>query len=80
MLREHRLPPFSRAPALDDLLCCVEAFKARIGLAIAFSALAGLAVTPGPAVPFYRIVALGVAVMMASLPFGCSCGWVEELK
>ena len=43
-----------------------DLFKLRIGLVIGFTAVAGLAVTPGPALSGWRILALALAVTMAS--------------
>jgi protoheme IX farnesyltransferase len=41
-------------------------FKLRIGAAIALCAIAGLATTPGPALPSWKIVVLTVAVFLSS--------------
>jgi protoheme IX farnesyltransferase len=41
-------------------------FKLRIGAAIALCAIAGLATTPGPALPSWKIVVLAVAVFLSS--------------
>jgi protoheme IX farnesyltransferase len=41
-------------------------FKLRIGAAIALCAIAGLATTPGPALPSWKIVVLAVAVLLSS--------------
>lgn len=45
-------------------------FKLRIGVVIAFTALAGLAVTPGRAVAWREIAALGLSVLIASAAAG----------
>ncbi len=45
-------------------------FKLRIGFTIAFTALAGLAITPGPGLETWQIVALAVAVLMSSASAG----------
>jgi len=45
-------------------------FKLRIGVAIAFTALAGIAVTPGRALGAAEIAALGFAVLIASAAAG----------
>ena len=47
-----------------------DVFKLRIGLVIGFTALAGVAVTPGPALPGWQIAALALAVTMASAAAG----------
>ncbi|MEI6986075.1 MAG: heme o synthase [Rhodospirillaceae bacterium] len=52
--------------------------KLRIGVAIAFSALAGLAVTPGPAVHGWTAAALVLSVMMASAAAGAFNQYVER--
>jgi protoheme IX farnesyltransferase len=53
-------------------------FKLRIGVAIALSALAGLAVTPGPAVPSWKIALLAAAVLLSSASAGAFNQWVER--
>ena len=53
-------------------------FKLRIGAAIAFSALAGLAVTPGPAVPAWKIALLATTVLMSSASAGAFNQWAER--
>lgn len=50
-------------------------FKVRIGLAIALSALAGLAVTPGLALPGWQIAVLAVTALGAS----CAAGAFNQL-
>jgi protoheme IX farnesyltransferase len=45
-------------------------FKLRIGVAIMLSALAGLAVTPGPALPAWKVAVLALAVMLSSASAG----------
>lgn len=52
--------------------------KLRIGAAIAVSALAGLAVTPGPAPPAWQIVTLGLAVLLSSASAGAFNHYVER--
>lgn len=44
--------------------------KLRIGMAIALSAIAGMAVTPGPPQSAWRIVALALAVLLSSAAAG----------
>jgi protoheme IX farnesyltransferase len=53
-------------------------FKLRIGLAIMLCALAGLAVTPGPAVEGWRIVVLALAVLMSAASAGAFNQYVER--
>ncbi len=57
-------------------LCGV--FKLRIGFAIALSALAGLAVTPGPSVPFWNAVALALAVLLGAASAGAFNQFAER--
>ncbi len=52
--------------------------KLRIGIAIAFAALAGLAVTPGESPPAWQVVVLGLAVLMASASAGAFNHYVER--
>lgn len=52
-------------------------FKLRIGFAIALSALAGLAVTPGPALPAWKIAVLALAVLASSASAGAFNQLVE---
>jgi protoheme IX farnesyltransferase len=53
-------------------------FKLRIGLVIGFTALAGLAVTPGPALEGWRIAALGLAVVLSAAAAGGFNQWYER--
>ena len=57
-------------------LCGV--FKLRIGFAIALSALAGLAVTPGPPVAFWNAVALALAVLLGAASAGAFNQFAER--
>lgn len=52
--------------------------KLRIGVAIAVSALAGLAVTPGPTPPAWQIAVLGLAVLLSSASAGAFNHYVER--
>ena len=45
-------------------------FKLRIGLVIGFTALAGLAATPGPSLEGWRIAVLGLAVVLSAAAAG----------
>jgi protoheme IX farnesyltransferase len=62
----------SRARLFFDL------FKLRIGLVIGFTALAGVAITPGPSLPLWQIAALGLAVTLASAAAGAFNQYVER--
>ncbi|HYM02332.1 MAG TPA: heme o synthase [Stellaceae bacterium] len=52
--------------------------KLRIGLAIALSALAGLAITPGPSLPGWKPALLALAVLLASGSAGAFNQYVER--
>ena len=53
-------------------------FKLRIGLVIGFTAVAGLAITPGPMLPGWRVVTLAIAVTLASAAAGAFNQYVER--
>ncbi|MEX0696346.1 MAG: heme o synthase [Dongiaceae bacterium] len=53
-------------------------FKLRIGAAITLSALAGLAVTPGPALPAWKVAVLGLAVLLSSASAGAFNQYAER--
>jgi len=55
-----------------------DLFKLRIGLVIGFTAVAGLAITPGPALPVQQIVALALAVTLASAAAGGFNQFIER--
>jgi protoheme IX farnesyltransferase len=55
-----------------------DLFKLRIGLVIGFTALTGLAITPGPALPAWQIAALALAVTLASAAAGAFNQYVER--
>ncbi|MDE0372007.1 MAG: heme o synthase [Rhodospirillales bacterium] len=57
-------------------LCGV--FKLRIGFAIALSALAGLAVAPGPPFPFWNAAALVLAVLLGAASAGAFNQFAER--
>lgn len=52
-------------------------FKLRIGVTIAFTALAGLAITPGPSLPAWQIIVLALAVLLSSSSAGGFNQYVE---
>lgn len=56
----------------------VNVFKLRIGLLIAFTALAGYAVTPGKALPLWQIVVLGLVVLISSASAGAFNQYAER--
>ncbi|OOG25164.1 protoheme IX farnesyltransferase [Thioalkalivibrio denitrificans] len=53
-------------------------FKLRIGVTITFTALAGIAVTPGPTPELWQIVALALAVLISSASAGGYNQYVER--
>jgi len=53
-------------------------FKLRIGLVIGFTALAGLAATPGPSLEGWRIAVLGLAVVLSAAAAGGFNQWYES--
>ena len=65
-------------PAPSRVRLCFDVFKLRIGLVIGFTALAGVAVTPGPALAAWRIAALALAVTMASAAAGAFNQYIER--
>jgi protoheme IX farnesyltransferase len=70
--REEAAEAPSRARLFFDL------FKLRIGLVIGFTALAGIAITPGPSLPVWQVAALGLAVTLASAAAGAFNQYVER--
>ena len=55
-----------------------DLFKLRIGLVIGFTAVAGLAITPGPAMSGFEVLLLALAVTMASAAAGAFNQYVER--
>lgn len=53
-------------------------FKLRIGVAIALTALAGWAVTPGPQLSAWQVTVLGLAVLLSSASAGAFNQYVES--
>jgi protoheme IX farnesyltransferase len=53
-------------------------FKLRIGVAIAVTALAGVAVSPGAALPAWKIALIGLAVLLSSAAAGAFNQYVES--
>ncbi len=53
-------------------------FKLRIGLAIALSAVAGLAATPGAALPGWKVALLAFAVLLSAASAGAFNHYVER--
>jgi heme o synthase len=69
----HNNPPL--ATVLRHVL---GLFKLRIGVVIAFTALAGIAVSPGPALPAWKIALLGLAVLLSSAAAGAFNQYAES--
>ena len=55
-----------------------DLFKLRIGLVIGFTAVAGLAITPGPSLPGWQVLTLALAVTLASAAAGAFNQYVER--
>lgn len=56
----------------------MDLFKLRIGVVISFTALAGLAVTPGAAVPGWQVALLALAVLVSSASAGAFNQYAER--
>jgi len=67
-----------RRAATLSLASIAGLFKLRIGVVIGFTAIAGLAMTPGPALEGWRIAVLGVAVMISAAAAGGFNQWYEH--
>jgi len=67
-----------RHPAAAAFAKLAGLFKLRIGVVIGFTAVAGLAMTPGPALEAWRIVVLGIAVMISAAAAGGFNQWYER--
>lgn len=52
-------------------------FKLRIGFAIALTAVAGLAVSPGPGLPAWKVAVLAFAVLLSSASAGAFNQYIE---
>jgi protoheme IX farnesyltransferase len=59
-----------------DMRLLLDLFKLRIGVVIALTALAGLAVTAGPALPAWRIAAL----VLAQVCGACAAGAYNQIR
>lgn len=56
----------------------LNVFKLRIGVVIAFTALTGLAVAPGPHLPGWKIVLIGLTVLLSAAAAGAFNQYVER--
>lgn len=68
----------ARHPAVALLGTVSGLFKLRIGLVIGFTALAGMAMTPGPALDGWRVAILGLAVVISAAAAGGFNQWYER--
>jgi protoheme IX farnesyltransferase len=73
VLRQPR--PVTVAVTVRHLL---SVFKLRIGIAIMLCALAGMAVTPGPALEVWQVVVVALAVLLSSASAGAFNQYVER--
>jgi len=67
-----------KGPARSAIALFFDLFKLRIGLVIGFTALAGLAVTPGAAPSGWRVALLALAVVVSSAAAGAFNQYVER--
>lgn len=67
-----------RAGTAELLRLLPSVFKLRIGLAIMFCALAGIAVTPGERLAIWQVIVLGLAVLLSSASAGAFNQYVER--
>jgi heme o synthase len=78
-MASHSAALRTEAPGVAALVrALLNVFKLRIGLAIMLCALAGIAVTPGPALEPWQVVALALAVLLSSGSAGAFNQYVER--
>ncbi|MCC6196592.1 MAG: protoheme IX farnesyltransferase [Burkholderiales bacterium] len=79
-MRTTSLPAASSrtADAAAGVRLFFDLFKLRIGLVIGFTAVAGLAVTPGPAMTGWQVLLLALAVTLASAAAGAFNQYYER--
>jgi len=68
----------SAVPVKETLALVYSVFKVRIGTAIMLTALAGIAVTPGPALEAWQIAILALAVLLSSASAGAFNMYMER--
>jgi protoheme IX farnesyltransferase len=68
-----------RTRLIDRLRVLSQLFKLRIGGAITLCAIAGMAVTPGEALPFWKTVVLALSVLLASASAGAFNQYAERI-
>jgi len=62
----------------STLRLVLSLFKLRIGFAISLTALAGLAISPGPGLPAWKVIVLALAVLVSSASAGAFNQYVEQ--
>jgi protoheme IX farnesyltransferase len=67
-----------KADAATRVRVFFDLFKLRIGLVIGFTAVAGLAITPGPAMTPWQVLTLAIAVTLASASAGAFNQYYER--
>jgi protoheme IX farnesyltransferase len=78
-MASHSVAQRTEAPCGAALVrALLGVFKLRIGLAIMLCALAGIAVTPGPAPEPWQVVVLALAVLLSSASAGAFNQYVER--
>ena len=68
----------SAVPVKETLALVYSVFKVRIGTVIMLTALAGIAVTPGPALEAWQIAILALAVLLSSASAGAFNMYMER--
>ena len=74
----HLIPWGTEARMAESLRLAAGVFKLRIGMAITLCAIAGMAVTPGPSLPYWKILVLALAVFLASASAGAFNQYAER--
>ena len=65
-------------PVKETLALVYSVFKVRIGMAIMLTALAGVAITPGPALAAWQVTVLALAVLLSSASAGAFNMYMER--
>jgi protoheme IX farnesyltransferase len=78
-MASHPVVLSTEAPGAAALArALLNVFKLRIGLAITLCALAGIAITPGPALAPWQVIVLALAVLLSSASAGAFNQYVER--
>ena len=72
------IAPVGTVPVMRLVRDVLGLFKLRIGFMIMITALAGLAVTPGPALGWFKSLVLGLAVLISSASAGAFNQYYER--